>query len=480
MAPAVERGDKAALVSGSGDISYRYLALLALRMQAQLRARANYRPGAVVAFRFENSIEYLVCLYGALLAECIAAPLPFAIEARRLHKLLALITPDFVIGGEGDGFDSEHQEILELSSAAPDGPLPELGKNPDDVAMLLLTSGTTGSPKAVMLSHRNLLANADAILRTLPIRSDDRTLVVLPFCHAFGNSILQTHLLTGGTLVLGRPFVFPQAVVDSIEATKATSFSATPEICDLLARYGSFDGRLETLRYMVVAGGAVRHEVAIDIAQRIDPAAFYIMYGQTEATARLTSLSSHDLRFRPGSVGRAIPTVDLAIRDEEGHDLPAGEIGVLHARGDNVMRGYWNDRAATAEAISATGWLRTGDLAHCDSEGFVYLHGRENLLVKIRGHRVHPLEIEELVEEYFPSVRAVAVPSKRANEDRFVLFISSRNGNTVDADGIRKLCQDNLLPYKVPVAYEVLGEIPMTSNLKVDRATLALRLKNDH
>jgi acyl-CoA synthetase (AMP-forming)/AMP-acid ligase II len=140
------------------------------------------------------------------------------------------------------------------------------------------------------------------------------------------------------------------------------------------------------------------------------------------------------------------------------------------------MLGYWQDPAATAEVLGADGWLRTGDLAHRDADGYFYLHGRANLLVKVQGHRVHPAEIEGVVEASFPDVEAVAVPMVRGEETRFVLFLAARNDRPVEVAAIRALCLRELPPYKVPLHVEVLDRLPLTSGHKVDRAALSQRV----
>ncbi len=168
-----------------------------------------------------------------------------------------------------------------------------------------------------MLSHQNLLANADSILHELPISPDDRALVVLPFCHAFGNSILQTHVLAGATLLLDRGLTFPSSIVEALRELEATSFSAVPEVYGMLLKYGRLGERpLPALRYMTVAGGELRHDLAAEIARRIEPASFHVMYGQSEATARLASLSPQQLHIRHGSIGKPISGVELAVMDE--------------------------------------------------------------------------------------------------------------------------------------------------------------------
>jgi long-chain acyl-CoA synthetase len=473
------RADHPAVETKSGTFSYDWMLRAAASVRENIRNRPGYAPGACVAMQLSNSPEYLAAFYGALLADCVVVPLPVSLEEQRRQKILETCQPALLITRLSDLNAQEPQSAaatLHLSKSGNEEirfPLPR--RQDHDLAMLLFTSGSMGAPKGVMLSHRNLLANAGAILRELPVRADDRTLAVLPFCHAFGNSILQTHMLSGATLLLERALTFPSSILDALRELEATSFSAVPEVYGMLLKYGHLGERpLPALRYMTVAGGALRHDLAAEIASRIQPASFHVMYGQSEATARLAALPPDHLHTRRGSIGKAISGVELAVMDEANRELPVGTVGMLCARGANVMLGYWHDKAATADVLSDDGWLRTGDLAHRDEEGYFYLHGRANLLVKIQGYRVHPAEVEALVEADFPQTSAVAIPVARGDEVRFILFLAPRDNRPIDVMKVRAACQRELPAYKQPVQYEVLERFPLTSGYKVDRAALAL------
>jgi len=471
------RGQHPAVATKAGVFSYDWLLRAAHGVRRYLCARPDYRPGARVALQLSNSPEYLAAFYGTLLADAVAVPLPVSLERLRRHKIVELCRPDVLISRREDF----HESGPSLATLRLPDDVGEEGSAPRrqgyDLAMLLFTSGSTGMPKGVMLSHRNLLANADSILHDLPIRADDRTLAILPFCHAFGNSVLQTHVLAGATLLLEGALTFPASIVEALRDLDATSFSAVPEVYAMLLKYGRLGERpLPALRYMTVAGGALRHDVAADIAERIAPATFHVMYGQSEASPRLASLSPGELHHRRGSIGKPIPGVELAIMDDAGRELPAGAVGMLCARGENMMLGYWEDPAATAEVLRGDGWLRTGDLAHRDDDGYFYLHGRASLLVKVQGHRVHPAEIESVVEASFPHALAVAIPMTRGDDTRFILFLAPRDDRPIDVAQVRATCQRELPPYKLPLHFEVLDRFPLTSGHKVDRAALGLRV----
>jgi long-chain acyl-CoA synthetase len=476
---AEARSSHPAVATRVGSFSYSWVARAADCVRRYLCSRPQHAAGARVALQLSNSAEYVAAFYGTLLADCVAVPLPISLEERRMREILQLSKPDVLIIKPADFNTSlKYSTPFTLRLAEMSGQQDSLSpprRQGQDLAMLLFTSGSMGMPKGVMLSHQNLLANADSILHELPISPDDRALVVLPFCHAFGNSILQTHVLAGATLLLDRGLTFPSSILEALRELEATSFSAVPEVYGMLLKYGRLGERpLPALRYMTVAGGELRHDLAAEIARRIEPASFHVMYGQSEATARLASLPPQQLHIRRGSIGRPISGVELAVMDDSNRELPANTVGMLCARGKNVMLGYWQDPAATADTLSVDGWLRTGDLAHRDEDGFFFLHGRANLLVKVQGHRVHPAEIEGLVEAGFPQTSAVAIATSRGDETRFVLFLAPRDDRPIDVAKIREACQKELPPYKQPLHYEVIERFPLTSGYKIDRAALAL------
>lgn len=469
------RVDHPAIETEKGAFTYGWLLRAAESLRRHLCSRPDHAPGARVALKLANSADYVAAYYGTLLADGVVVPLPVALEPMRLKQIEDACRPDILITSKNLASEAAATVALIAESAA-DIPRPAPKRGHDDLAMLLFTSGSTGLPKGVMLSHGNILSNAHSILHDLPITADDRALVLLPFCHAFGNSILQTHVLAGTTMVFAGALMFPATIPQAIAKFDATSFSAVPEVYGMLMKYGRLgEQTMPRLRYMSVAGGQLRHDLAVQIAELIAPADFYVMYGQSEAAARLAVLPSDQLKVRAGSIGKALSGVELAVLDDSNIALPQGEAGMLCARGPNVMLGYWQDAAASAEALSG-GWLRTGDLARADADGYFYIEGRANLLVKVQGYRVHPAEIESVVEAAFPGVRAVALPMQHAGETRFALFVAPQGGVAVDLAALRAVCQRELPSYKIPVHVEILEELPLTSGYKVDRAALSQRL----
>ncbi len=476
-------GAKSAVIEGDQSFSYRWLHQAALSVRHELETQYELAPGSPVALMLGNSPEYIAAFFGVLLAGGIVVPLPPTMEASRWKQvqdssgLSLLITRDEELAAREDLSMVPRNSLLLAADDKPVGePFAGSGRSGNDLAMVVYTSGSTGLPKGVMLSHRNLLANTQSILDYLPIREDDRALVILPFCLAFGNSILQTHLLAGATLVLGSSLTFPVSILQALREQRATSFSAVPEVYAMLLRFADLgDEPLSDLRYMAVAGGALKPDLADLVAARIKPAQLYVMYGQTEATARLAYLPPNELQARRGSIGRGIPGVQLSVADSSGNPLAPGQRGRLLARGENIMLGYWRDPRATATVLQ-NGWLDTGDLGTVDADGYIYLQGRSNLLIKVHGQRIHPREIEDLIAARFPGSQVIVVPYSEAGETRLALFLTPLADVAIAEASIRQICRQSLPRYKIPSHVEVLERLPLNDALKVDRNALAERI----
>jgi acyl-CoA synthetase (AMP-forming)/AMP-acid ligase II len=488
---AQARAESPAIVTADGVFDYRWLQSAAGTVRDYLSARPDFSPATCVALLLGNSPEYCAAFYGVLLAGGIVVPVPPRADARRWASIRRQCDVRWVLlradlAGPLPLVPLEDAVRIRLpppgefvAPLAGGGsrdlrpkPAPATG---DDLAMILFTSGSTGEPKGVMLSHANVLANTRSIASYLPMGGGQRALALMPFCHAFGNSVLQTHLLTGATLIVDGSPAFPASIVRALGDHQATSFSAVPEVYGSLLSLDCLAPRsLPCLRYMAVAGGALRPELAAEVARRIAPARFYVMYGQSEATARLAWLPPDELQRRPGSIGRGIPGVELRVAGRDGRPALPGEAGRLLARGPNVMRGYWRDPEATA-AVLRDGWLDTGDLAVIDREGFFYLRGRSNLLFKIQGHRVHPREVEEAVARHFAGTEAVAVPYQNRGTTRLALFVRRQSGRPPTIAQVHRWCVQELPRHLVPAYIEVVDHFPLNPAMKIDLAALAGR-----
>ena len=323
-----------------------------------------------------------------------------------------------------------------------------------------------------MLSHLNLRANTESIVEYLRLTAADRMMAVLPFYYVYGLSLLNTHVFAGGSLVLENRFAFPAVVLKGMQQHAVTGLAGVPStFAFLLHRSPVASMRFPSLRYVTQAGGPMAPAHIREWRAAVPGVPFYVMYGATEASARLAYLAPDELDRRAGSVGRAIPNVELCVVTEDGREAKPGEVGELVARGSNISSGYWNDPEATKQAFGPQGY-RTGDLAYADPEGFLYLVGRRADMLKVGAHRVGAKEIEDVVSEH-PSVHEVAVigePHTLLGEVP-VAVVTARNGQ-VDVAGVLALCRSRLADYKVPARIVVRDELPKSGAGKIDKRLL--------
>lgn len=457
-----------AFVTDQLEMSYCELAELTLGYAARLQQSAGWRPGKRVALQLGNSVDYIAAFYGILIAGGVAVPLPLEQSRAWVDQVVGITEAQWRIDSTG----------IQCSASNRRRERPDRGEDRSvdlNLAAIFFTSGSTGSPKGVMLSHDNFLANSASICGSLPIKQSDRTLALLPFCHAFGNSVLQSHLLSGAALVVAGTTAFPEAVVDAMERHAVTSYSGVPHLHQLLLRGSRLSRQsVRTLRYATVAGGALRQDLLLELADRLRPAQLYVMYGQTEATARLSCLPADELRSRSGSIGRGIPGVTLEVVDEQNRPVPPGITGEIRARGDNIMLGYWQDVDATKQILQDN-WLFTGDLATVDQDGYIYPHGRKSQLLKICGYRLHPGEVERTIAQQLPDTDPVIVPYVTPDgSDRLALFlIPLKSQVTRDLAAVRCCCARSLPRHQRPDYVTILEAPPLTPSLKIDRQLLS-------
>jgi len=481
---------KVAVVHDNIRITYAELHHLSDAFAAILSKEGVQKGDRIILF-LSNSIEYLIAYFGVLKTGAAIVALDPKLVAREFLYAYrdcmprAVITDDKNFQAMQKIMAREKDDVLLLSIDRKNLSLQDTSFdcpacNENDLAMIIYTSGTTGKPKGVRLSHLNLSANADSIITYLHLTENDKIMVVLPFFYSYGNSLLTTHIKEGGTLVINNRFLFPNIVLEEMIAEEVTGFAGVPSSFAILMNKSSVRKyRFPKLRYITQAGGAMPPKMIEDFLQILPDVKFYVMYGQTEASARLTYLEPQYLKEKIGSVGKAIPGVELVVANKAGNPVVPGETGEICAKGKNIMLGYWNSPDETALTLRDW-WLYTGDLARIDEDGFIYIIDRKKDMIKSGANRISPLEIEHIVMQ-LPGVlecAAVGIEDELLGEAIHLFVVA--DGFRLEKNAIFLYCKKNLASYKLPKKIEFVEELPKTASGKIKRQALKGAKLSDH
>ncbi|MDH4027604.1 MAG: AMP-binding protein [Nitrospirota bacterium] len=498
--------DKILVTQGSRTVTYGEVARSVMQI-ATFFLKQGVRPGDRICIVLDNSPEYISSYIGVHRAGGIAVavcpqyspfefrkifndclPSAVIVDKKYVKHVLDAVSEGtsiqaIIIMEDSDvqsssaarsGITSRHSNIRFYSVRdvinTPDCKIEYPVCNEKDVASIIYTSGTTGEPKGVMLSNENLMINARSIIEYLQLTEKDRIMGILPFYYSYGTSLLTTHIIAGGSIVLENSFMYPNQVLDRMFAESVTGFAGVPStFAILLNRSNIRKYTFPSLRYITQAGGAMSPLHAKEISEILPGADIFIMYGQTEATARLTYLEPRDFHYRPWSIGKAIPGVDIELIKEDGTIAKTGEVGEIVARGGNIMVGYWN-RPEETDKVLKDGRLYTGDLAVRDEEGFLKIISRRSDIIKSGAHRINPREIEEVILE-LPEVHEVAVAGKDDAILGMVIkaCIVLKDGQGLDARKVQRHCHNKLAPFKLPKEVVFVDELPKTGTGKIRR-----------
>ena len=349
--------------------------------------------------------------------------------------------------------------------------IPPAPRQESDLAVLFATSGSSEAPRFVMVSHGNLIANTEAIIRSQHLEDDERAMLILPISYCFGASILHTHLYQGGGVVFDHRFMFPDKVLHSIDCYDCTTFAGVPTVYNILLRRSNLR-TIPTLklRRLLQAGGPLAPQQVQEMRGIVPNAKFYVMYGQTEATSRISCLDPAMLDQKLGSVGRPLDNLEVRIRDASGADVPAGEAGEIVVRGPSVTLGYLNEPEAES-CVFKNGWLYTGDLGRLDEHGYLWIEGRKSAFLKMRGVRINFAEVEARVAA-MPGVyecAAAAVAHPEAGEALVLYIVPEAKIEDSLAERVRR----SLPIHWTCDCIRIVSEIPKTDNGKISRDALA-------
>jgi acyl-CoA synthetase (AMP-forming)/AMP-acid ligase II len=424
----------------------------------------------------ENSVFFITVYLAIFKSGNVCVPLNPVIEPENLSTVLSKTESKLVFVSKRylnrfENFsikkidNDDTNSIIEKSNS---GNVKWDGESFDEnrLAEIIFTSGSMGEQKGVMLSHKNIIANTNSIIEYLKLTQEDTIEVVMPFYYCYGLSLLHTHLRVGGSVVLNNSFIFIGSVINDLNKYKCTGFAGVPSHFQILLRKTKDfkKTKFPALKYVMQAGGKLHNAFIEEFITAFPEIDFYVMYGQTEATARLSYLPPNELKDNLGSIGKGIPGVELKVVNEKGNPVKPGEDGEIIARGDNIMTGYYKDEETTKKTIR-DGWLHTGDIATVDKEGYIYIQSRKKEIIKVRGIRISPKEIEEVIVTY-PGVidcTIVAETDDITGESlKAIVFINDADMDNFSEDVIKQHCAKLLASHKVP--QHVVFETKLTFN----------------
>jgi long-chain acyl-CoA synthetase len=494
---AEEHPDVVALIEPPSSVTYGDLDAMANRI-AHVLCAGGVRRGDRVVIALKNGVEFVACYFGVLKAGAVVVPLAAGPRSDRFRKVVEECAPSacvidraaaacfarertldriplLLVGGTPSVTDDNVTHELELKAAiegAPPTPLADTATDLD-LAAIIYTSGSTGEPRGVMLTHHNIVTNTRSIIAYLNLGRQDRGMCVLPFYHVYGLSQLLTHMAVGGSLVIENNSVFPNVVLQEMREHRVTGFAGVPSTFALLLHGSALrEFTFPDLRYVTQAGGHMPPAWVLEWLEQGPQAPFYVMYGATEASARLTYLEPRDLRRKLGSIGKAIPNVEMRVITDSGEEAAPGECGELVASGENISSGYWKDPEASLARFGPLGY-RTGDLAYRDDEGFLFLVGRRHDMIKVGAHRIGSSEVENVLHQHPDVLEAavVGVPHDILGEAP-VALVSVRPGATLGRKTLLAFCRTSLASHKVPVDIIFKSELPRSGIGKIDKVSL--------
>jgi long-chain acyl-CoA synthetase len=469
---AATRPGAVAIKRDERELTYAALDAATARVAGLLRAK-GVRPGDRVGVMLPNVEYFPIAYYGALRAGAAVVPMNVLLKAREVSFYLGdsganvlFAWHDFAdaahAGAEETGADcvlvepGDFESLLDRCAPVAD----VADRAPDDTAVILYTSGTTGTPKGAELTHANLLSNVEATIDVFGLGPGAVTLGALPLFHAFGQTCgLNATIAVGGTLTLIPRFDGGKAL-SIVERDGVTVFEGVPTMyAALLHAPGADDVDVSTLEVCVSGGAAMPVELMRAFEARFGCTVLE-GYGLSE-TSPVASFNRRDRGRKAGSIGLPLDGVEMRVVDDESREVAPGNVGEIAIRGHNVMKGYFERPEATAEAIDADGWFRTGDMGRVDEDGFFFIVDRKKDLVIRGGYNVYPREIEEVLYEHPDVLEAavIGIPHDELGEE-VAAAVALREGAATSPDELRSFVRERVAAYKYPRVVWIVDELP--------------------
>ena len=462
------------VLSARETISYKTIYSDTLQLANKLKS--EYGEDQNILVLSENSVFFITVYLALLKSGNVCIPLNPNIEPENLQKIIAKTEAKiaFVNKKYAARFSSFQFQIIDEDGIKSwiNEDLKQLTDDRSEfdgsrLAEIIFTSGSTGEQKGVMITHNNIIANTNSIIEYLRLTEKDTIEIVMPFYYCYGLSLLHTHLRVGGSVVLNNSFIFIGSVINDLNKYNCTGFAGVPSHFQILLRKTKDfkQTKFHSLKYVTQAGGKLHTAFIQEFLDSFPEIQFYVMYGQTEATARLSYLPPSELKRKLGSMGKGIPGVTLKVVNENGEQVKPGETGEIVAQGENIMPGYFKDAEATKQALK-NGWLHTGDIATVDEDGYIFIQSRKKEIIKVRGIRISPKEIEEVIVTY-PGVIDCTIQAETdeitGESIKATVFINEAELANFSEEQIKQHCASKLTSYKIP--QKVVFETKLTFNL---------------
>lgn len=476
--------DRTALISDKQHVSYRQLNQ-AVNAVAALLQDSGIRTGDKVAVMLPNVPEFVYSYFGTIKIGGVAVPLNTSSTAYELTYLLnnsdakVLLTlsshvkkyedakPDLTSCQKIIAIDALNQDGSLMRDPILDHPLIRaVDVNPDDTAAIIYTAGLTGRPLGAMLTHRNLCSQSDMIQSIVNRTPEDVALCLIPLFHTFGATANMLLVIRAAASMVMMDRLTMDSLLSTIERERITYIAAVPRLYMGMIFYEkAMKYDLSSLK-VCVSGGAPMPAEFLDVFEEKFGKKIYEGYGLTEASP-VCSFNRLETIPRPGSIGTALPGIEIKIVDNDGMEMPRNEIGEVIVRGENVMKGYYKDEAATS-AVIRNGWLYTGDLGKMDETGYIYLTGLKKRMIITSGFNVYPREVETVLNMH-PAVRSSLVRGKEdlMRGEIVKAYIVLNEGYHPDEKEIIRFCKTYLSNYKVPREVEFVKEIPLSEDVKI-------------
>lgn len=477
------------------------------KLEQESNKLANYikntgaKRGDKVAILLDNSFNYVISYYAILKADCVVVSLNTENTSETLLKLLISSEAKICIAGQKYfrfllPIINKAEKLINLIT---DKPVPEkflnllpceqvllskisdegidsslIQKNIDlDLSAIIFTSGSTGEPKGVMLSHLNTVSNTHSIIDYLSLTANDRILDILPFYYVYGKTLLNTHVATGGSVVIDNRFTYPNVVLDTLHNLECSGFAGVPStFMILLNKTNVLERDFPHLRYLTQAGGHLAPHIQKQLVDGFPKSEVFIMYGSTELSPRQTYVPPKMLPEKLGSIGISLKNTETFIGDENGNPLPIGQEGEIFGRGTNVMMGYWKDPKGTNEVL-INNCYKTGDLGKMDEDGYIFITGRSKDMLKIGGNRASAKEIEDAILsiECIHEAAVVGIQDDILGEAPKAFLTLNEGFNFSEVD-IKKELNLKLAQFKIPKYFELVENLPKNSSGKILKTKL--------